>query len=268
MIMTLTMFVGLAFFILSLGTQKLLIYLEQKPQVVAFFKDTITSQEQLAQVRMRLEETGKVAKIRFVSKEQALEIYRERHKSDPLLLELVTANTLPASLEVSAKNVAELPTLYEILKQAPDLEDIAYQKDIVDNLIVALDNVRGFGLGLLIFLSVTALFTILTVIGMKIALRKDEIGVERLVGASKWYIRWPFLLEGLFYGASGAIVSWGVMYLLILVATPYLLPYLSGLSLLPVSPIFMVIILGAGLLVGGLVGVVGSFLAVWRYLRD
>lgn len=268
MIMTLTLFVALSFFLISVGSQKLLTYLEQKPQVIAFFNDTVTSPDQVADLKAKLEETGKTASVKFVSKDQALEIYKERNKGDPLLLELVSANTLPASLEVSAKNVADLPTLYDTLKGATNVEEISYQRDVVDTLIGVLDKIRKFGLGLVSFLVATSLFTILTIIGMKIALRKDEIEVERLVGAGSWYIRAPFLFEGLFYGAVGAFVSWTTLAAIVYFSTPHLLPYLSGLDLLPLAPITYGEILAGTLLTGAMVGVVGSFLAVWRYLKN
>lgn len=267
MIMTLTMFVGLSFLLLSLGSSRLLSYLEQKPQVIAFFNDTITSEDQVKEVINKLREVNNTALVKFVSKETALKIYQERNKSDPLLLELVTANTLPASLEVSAKNVSELPALYEVLKGTANVEDISYQKDVVNTLISVLDKIRKGGVGLLIFLVTTALFTILTIIGMKIALRKDEIEIEKLVGASTNYVRLPFLLEGFFYGLFGAVMSWVTLYGIILLSTPHLTPYLNGLSLLPVSPVFMVELLGGAIIVGGFVGVVGSFAAVWRYIK-
>lgn len=268
MIMTLTIFVGLSFVLITFGSQKLLTYLERKPQVIAFFDDSVTSADQVNDLKNELTATNETASTKFVSKEQALEIYKARNKNDPLLLELVTANTLPASLEVSAKSVTDLPTLYGILKKAPHIEEISYQQDVVNSLIGVVDKVRKFGAGLVAFLVITSLFTILTIIGMKIALRRDEIEVERLVGASKWYIRLPFLLEGLFYGVFGSMVSWVVIYLLIFLSTPSLLPYFSGLSLLPVPPVSMLILLGVTVLAGGLVGVSGSFLAVWRYLKD
>ncbi len=268
MIMTFTMFVGLVFLLLSLGSQHLLTYLERKPQVIAFFNDTVTTPDQVADTINILKGTGKTAGVNFVTKDQALEIYKDRNKSDPLLLELVSANTLPASLEVSAKNISDLPQLYEIIKSTPNVEDISYQKDVVNTLVGILDKIRKGGLSLVIFLTLTSLFTILTIIGMKISLRKDEIEVERLVGASTNYVRLPFLLEGLFYGLFGAVISWSIIYGLILILTPYLAPYFVGLSILPVSPIFMLVILAGAIISSCFIGVTGSFLAVWRYLKN
>lgn len=268
MIMTLTMFVGLSVFLISLGSDRMLSYLERRPRIIAFFNDKVTSKKDVQGIITELEKTSKTASVKFVSKDQALEIYRSDNKNDPLLLELVSANTLPTSLEISAKSVADLPQLHKILKKAPNLEDISYQKDVINNLIPILDKIRKFGIILVSFLVLTTLFTIVTIIGMKISLRKDEIEVERLVGASKWYIRAPFLLEGIFYGLIGGVISWAVVYLLLEASTPQLAPFLSGLALLPVSPVFMlevlVIVAGGGALVGAL----GSALAVRRYLKN
>lgn len=267
MIMSLTIFAGLVFFLLSVGSHRILTYVEQRPQVIAFFDDTITTSDQVADVMKELKATNKTREVRFVSKEQALEIYRERNKEDPLLLELVSANTLPASLEVSAKNASDLPGLFTILDKAPNIEDVSYQKDVVNTLITVMDRVRKFGVGLIVFLVLTSIFTVLTIIGMKIALRRKEVEVERLVGASDWYIRTPFLLEGLFYGVFAATLSWAIVYGIILASTPYVASFLAGLNLLPIPPLVMVEILGATVLTGALVGVTGSFIAVWRYLR-
>lgn len=267
MIMSLTIFAGLVFFMLSIGSYRVLTYVEQRPQVIAFFDDSITSVDQVADLAKELKNTGKTKEVRFVSKEEALEIYRERNKEDPLLLELVSANTLPASLEVSAKNASDLPTLFGILNGAANIEDVSYQKDVVNTLITVMDRVRKFGIGLIVFLLLTSVFTVLTIIGMKIALRRKEIEVERLIGASDWYIRMPFLFEGLFYGIFAAVFSWAILYLIVLASTQYVASFLAGLNLLPIPPLIMLEILGVTIVTGALVGVTGSFIAVWHYLR-
>lgn len=268
MIMTFTIYIALFFGLLSIAGHTVLKYLENRPPVIAFFTDEVTKVDQISDTIKELKATGKNPEINFVSKEEALKIYKERNKDDTLLLELVTASILPSSLEVSAKNLTDLPVFYKILKKAPNVEEISYQQDVVKSLTVVVDRLRKEGLILVSFLTVTSLLTILTIIGMKIALRKDQIEVERLIGASKWYIRAPFLLEGFFYGALGAIIAWSVIYLRIYLETPNLLPYVQGMSILPVPPIFMLELLGGAILVGGLIGVFGSFLAVWRYLKN
>lgn len=280
MIMTLTFFAGLAFAYLSLGADKMLTYLEKKPQIILFFNDSVTSPDQVGDLKTKLENTGKASKIKFVSKDDALKIYQERNKSDPLLLELVTAKTLPASLEIGATKAVDLPVLYDIVKDVPNVEDISYQKDIIGGLIGVVERVRKIGAGLFVFLAVTSVFIILTVVGMKISMHKEEIDVQRLVGASKWYIRWPFIFEGIFYGMGSALVAWMLEIVTIILLNPYIRSYTADLQLSPIifgvsdfsnlaviAP-FQLTMLGIALLAGMFVGAWGSSLAVWRYLKD
>ena len=88
--------------------------------------------------------------------------------------------------------------------------------------------VGALALGLVSFL------IILVIIGMKIAIRRDEVEILQLLGASPGYIRWPFVIEGMFYGSGGAFLAWALAYLLLLYATPFLVEFLRGVPLLPV----------------------------------
>lgn len=265
-IMTLTFFVACLFFLVAAGSQVILSYFEKKPQVTVFFADE-KGQDSIEKLMDKLKGSGKVAQIKFVSKEEALDIYREQNKDDPLLLEMVTADILPASLEISATDAKYLGELAEILKKEPLVEDVMYQKDVVETLISWTSGIRLAGTILIAFLVIVSLLMILTVIGMKIALKKEEIEILRLVGAGSWFIGAPFLLEGIFYGVVGASLAWGVAYLTLLYATPYLSPFLTGIPLLPVSLVFMLyLLLGMVLLAAG-VGGFGSFLALLRYLH-
>ena len=107
----------------------------------------------------------------------------------------------------------------------------------------------------------------ITIIGIRISQRKEDIEIMRLIGASNWYIRWPFLIEGALYGSVAAILAWGASYVRLLYATPYLDGYGWGVPLLSAgSPTDFMLPLLAGLLIVGLVvGVIGSFLALLRY---
>lgn len=265
-IMTLTLFASGVFFLTAATSSAILSFFESKPQITAFFTDEKKTEE-ITKLETKLKATEKVAQVKYVSKEEALAIYREQNKNDPLLLEMVTANILPASLEVSAKEASYLGDLAKILQAEPGVQEVIYQKDVVDALVSWTSAIRKVGIVLVGFLTIVSLLIILTVIGMKIALRKEEIEILRLIGASNWYIRVPFLLEGAFYGAVGGIVSWIILLILILYATPYLSSFLVGIPVLPISPIFMAAVLGGLILVGAGVGISGSLLAVWRYLR-
>lgn len=265
-IMTLTLFVSGIFFLTAAGSATILSYFESKPQITAFFTDEKKAEE-ITNLEEKLKSTGQVASTKYVSKEEALAIYQEQNKNDPLLLEMVTANILPASLEVSAKDAKYLGDLAKILQAESGVQEVIYQKDVVDALVSWTGAIRKIGIILVGSLTIVSLLIILTVIGMKIALRKEEIEILSLIGASSWYIRLPFLLEGAFYGIVGAISAWIVCLILLLYATPYLSSFLVGIPVLPISPVFMLALLGGLILSGAGVGVSGSLLAVWRYLK-
>lgn len=265
MIMTLTLFVTSLFLLAAFASQRVLSYFEAKPQITIFFKDETTA-GQVDKLKEKLNATGKVASQKYISKDDALKIYREQYKDDPLLLELVTANILPASLEISAIDARYLTQINDILKDNPVIEEVIYQRDIVETLIAWTNAIRKAGLILVVFLSAISLFIILMVVGIKISIRKEEIEIMKLLGASNWYIGRPFILEGAFYGLVGAVIAWGLSYLLIYYATPFLSTFLTGTGVLPLGPLFMVKVLGGVSLSGFFMGTLGSSLAVWRYL--
>ena len=102
---------------------------------------------------------------------------------------------------------------------------------------------------------------------MKILARNQDDEIMKLIGASDWFIRWPFILEGIFYGVVSAFFAWVSAYTLLLYSTPLLLSWLGDLSLLPVPFWFMFVLLQGALDAGALVGFFGSLMAVRRFLR-
>ena len=204
LVMTLMFVVGGLLVLLSVGSSRLIKYFEQKPEVIVFFQDT-KKMDEIKTLEANLKNMPEVASVKFVTKEEALEIYREQFKNDPLLLEMVSADILPASLEVSAVKITDLPSLASTLKKETGVADIAFPEEVVSLLVSWISVFKKVGLSLVVFLSLTSLFTVITVIGMKIALKKDEIEILQLVGATSSYIKLPFLTEGVIYGLIGAL---------------------------------------------------------------
>jgi len=266
LIMFLTFFIATVFTLVAGGSHIILRYFESKPQVTAFFKDEINTQ-QIDTLRAELVQTGKVEETKFISKEEALQIYREQNKDEPLLLEMVTANILPASLEVSIKNITDIDQVAGILKNDSIVEEVVFQEDVVEALYRWTGSIRKIGIALIGVLSLVSFLIILVIIGMKITIRKSEIEILQLIGASNAYIRAPFVLEGIFYGVSGAVIAWGLSYILLLYATPFIVKFLVGIPVLPVPYYFMLIVLGIEMLAGLIIGSLGSFIAVRRYLK-
>lgn len=265
-VMLLTFFALFSFLLLALGSQTTLRYFESKPQVIAFFKEGTTTQD-VDLIENALIAESRVTGTKFVSKEEALQIYRDKNKNDPALLELVTANILPASLEISTQSPEDLSQIAEILKREPVVSEVIVPEDVVETLTSVTGIIRMVGGATVLFLLVFATLIIIMIIGFKIRLKRNEIEIMRLVGASPSFIRNPFILEGVFYGVSGAGVAWILSYALLWYFTPFLQGYLGEVQLLPVDPIFMISLLSASLLVACLIGGIGSLFAVRRYLK-
>ncbi len=266
LILTLTFLAVSTFALGTLGSHQILQYFETRPQVTAFFKDDATP-DLIETMKQDLESKEFVDQVKYVSKEEALAIYREQNKQDPLLLEMVTADILPASLEVSGITAQALPQIAELLKTQATVEEVVYQQDVIDTLTSWTNALRVIGLASIAFLTITSILLIMVMISMKIALRKHEIEVMRLIGASTWYIKSPFILEGAFYGALGAVLGWGITYIGLLYATPFLISFLGNIPVLPVSVTVMLMVLGGELAFGLIVGSLGSLIAVRRFLR-
>ena len=266
MVMFLTFFALLTFIILAAGSQSALRYFESRPQVIAFFKEGTTS-EDITLIENALKQETRVTETKYISKEDALKIYRDRNQADPALLELVTANILPASLEISTQSPEDLQPIAEILKKEPVVSEVMVPENVVETLTSVTAVIRSVGGATVGFLMVFATLVIVMIIGFKIRLRRSEIEIQRLLGASPSFIRNPFILEGIFYGVTGAFFAWVVSYTLLWYFTPFLQNYLGEIKLLPVNPLFMLALLGASLLLALIVGGLGSLSAVRRYLK-
>lgn len=266
MIMFLTFLTLLLFLVIALGSQKILQYYESKPQAIVFFKDNVT-QVDVDAIKGALNQTGKVTELRYVSKEEALQIYRDKNKDNPTLLELVTANILPSSLEISTALPGDLKYVADILNKEPVVEEVVVPEDVIQTLTRATGIIRWVGGASVGFLIGFSLLVILMIIGFKIRIKRNEIEIMRLLGASTWFVRAPFIWEGITYAVMGASAAWVATYVVIWYFTPFIQPSLAEINLLPISPLIMIELLGIALLVAVIIGFIGSFSAVRRYLK-
>lgn len=267
-IMTMTLFLGSIFFLVAAGSQAVLKYFETRPQVNAFYKqDVVPTPQAVDLIKAKLEATGLAESFKYVSKEDALKLYKELNKSDPLLLEAVTADMLPASIEVSAKDPSQLKNIADLLKTEKDIEDVRYAEDIVSQLATWTKSVRVIGLSLVGSHVIITFTIILLIISIKVANRRDEITLYQLVGATPFYISAPFIWEGILYGLTGGLIAWGASYIILLYSTPFLVGFLAGIPILPASILFMLEVLGGELLLGMVIGGLGGALAVRRFLK-
>lgn len=266
LIMMLTFLVISIFSLIIISSSQIINYFERSPKVTAFFKDE-AKKENIDALASALKATGKVSEVTYVSKEEAFRRYSNWNKDNPLLLDLVTADVLPASLEISTYNIEDLDDVAKILKESSYVSEVVYLKDVVSTLITWTSAIRKIGFALIVILAIVSVFVMTTIIGFKISQKREEIEIMRLLSATNWYIRWPFLFEGIFYGITGAFLGWLIAFAMTLYARPYLISFLRDIPIVTLTPTFLIALLSIEIGLAVLLGTFASFMAVLRYLK-
>ena len=264
--MSLTFFVSSIFIILIIGGQIGLNYIEQRPEVIVFFNDE-TNQTEIEDLTAKVRSTGLTKEIKFVSKEEALAIYRERNKDDPLLLESVTADFLPRSIDISVNRASDIKQITELAQGSEHVDKVITPENLVEQLVKWTKTIRLGGLVFVSTLLSISFLIIIMVIGMRIAIRREEVSIMSLVGATKWYIARPFFIEGALYGILGASISVLLIYVLLLFYSPQIQNFLGDIRVFPINPLFFLYLWVAEALAAALIGIIGAAIALYRYLK-
>lgn len=265
-VLTLTFFVGYCLTLFLLGSAKVLQYFESRPEVTGFFVQD-TTEETLNTNADRLRQEEYVVNVRIITQEEALDIYREQTASDPLLQELVTADILPPSLEVSTQTIDDLSRVAELMQSMDGIDEVVYQQDVIDSLRNWTSSLRQIGIGVLAVFTVASLLVVILITSIRIASKKYEIRVMRLVGATKWYVMQPFLVEGMLYGVIGAVIAWTVVYLTVLYSSPAIQAFFGDIQLIPVPLEVTFGLLGGGVAIALLLGLFASVISTRRLFR-
>ncbi len=268
-IITAITFFTISFFAFVILSSSMIInQLQSQLEVVAFFKDD-ARQADINSLENSLKQIGQIRSIKFVSKREALEKYKQMHKDDPILLELVTEDILPASLDISTQNTKDLPVIADKLKNSSIVSEVKYPQDVVAKFTQWTNAIKMIGVGLIAVLAAESMLIITSIVGFKISQKREEIEIMRLLSATNWYIRWPFILEGIFYGVFGTILGWGTAVVGILYAPPTVKLFLESLNISfeSISIAFFVQLLAGELFIAVLIGMFASSVAVLRYLK-
>lgn len=266
------LFVSLSFLYGILG------FIETRPQVTVYFQ-TKTPEEDIFKIRDELADSDKVLSIKYISKNDAFKIYKDLNKDNPLLLEMVSADILPSSLEIYAKKPVFLPEIAEFLKKQSGVDEVQFQKDIVDRLITLTTILRKSAILFFLFLLMMTIVVLTTTTLFKIALKKDEIELLKLIGASNFYIIKPYLAEGLFLGICASFLSCLIIFGFIMYLSPFISSYFSGISNLvlnldfiqitvwPINTLFLFIAFSLSTLFGVIIAFIANIFATQKYLR-
>jgi cell division transport system permease protein len=278
-IVSLTLFIVGIFALVTVGSQIILNTFETKPQIIAYLKDGFTT-EQVGGLLSSLNSTSGVKKAVFVSKDDALKLYKQSVGNDPVLLGtvtdwgIVTADILPASIEITATNPKAFDSIDATLEKSDIVsvtpqgkKEIDYPQDVISELTKWTNAIRIGGLVLVVALTLVAVLTIMTIISMKISSRRFEISTFKLLGAKNFYIIKPYLQESLVYGLAGSIIGWLGCFITILYSTPFLSPRIGSIITFPIPFVYLLILLGALVVFGLLISFLGSLFAATRFVN-
>lgn len=254
-----------AFGILGVNMGYMVSALESKVEVTAYMKDDVSA-DALKQAEANIRSVNGVSEVTFVTKAEALTRFRERLGDQAAMLEaLDDQNPLPNSFEIKVDSPEFVKPTAEAIEKMAGVETVKYGSEIVDQLFQITKILRILGLILLGFLVFATLFIISNTIRLTVFARRKEIGIMKYVGATNAFIRLPFLLEGMILGSIGATIAAVALYYAYAALLYEVHQVLAFLYLIPIHP-FLYIIGGALIIIGTLIGAIGSVISLSRYM--
>ncbi len=267
LLMTFSFILISVFAVITNGIVKTLNYFETKPEITIYLKDGLDNSA-VENLKTELANYKNVKEVRFISKEKALEIYRQQNQGNSDLTEMVTASILPASVEVTVSDPAVLEQIYQNYATRTDVVDeIIYQKDIINTLLDWTNTIRKGGIVITVIVLLVTFFAISSIIGMKTTNRKDEIKISRLLGASNWYVKKPFLLEGIFYGVLGSFIGSILVFTVFIIKRQLINSFFTPIEFIPGDLKLYTIFLAAEIILGSFIGFFASLIGVKRYIK-
>lgn len=253
--------------ILGLIVNNVTLNWEAKVEISTYLRDDAT-QNEIGALEEEIATMPEVEDVTYVSKDQAFEEFKEMYETQPEFYENLPEDALPASLRIKLVDADKTEEVAAAIEGAPGVKDVRFGGEIIKRLLRVNSLLRTITLVMSIILMVAAAALIANTIRLAIYARRDEIGIMKLVGATNWFIRIPFMLEGVFAALMGAVAAGAV----ILLANTLLFSRI-GETLTFLGPVFsftsteivtVMLVLGG---TGCAVGLVGSMMALRRFLE-
>ena len=217
------------------GLQAAVNVLESKVELALFLEDDARVSDVL-DLRARIEADPAVSRVDYITKEQAMARLVDIAAKRPDIQIIDTSeNPLQASLEVKLAHAQDAPRVTAALREEIGkgvVSDVVDNPQVVDKLLTITRVLSFGGLAVLAMMLIVALFVIVNTIRIAVHARRDEIEIMKLVGATDWFVRWPFILEGMLVGALGAVAATAVV---LVAAGPVMSAMVNFIEILPLS---------------------------------
>ena len=261
-----SLFVLGVFLLLVLNMNRMASALESQVQISVYLEDGLKADDR-QDIASDIEALQGIESIRYISKEEAKARLEDRLGDQKYLLDaLGDKNPLPDSFEVVVKSPDLVETAAKAIDRMDGVQEAKYGQDVIEHLFAITRLIRIFGLVLMVLLAGATLFIISNTIRLTVFARRKEIAIMKYVGATDWFIRWPFLLEGMVLGFVGGVIAAVALRSFYAAMAAKITDTLTFFPLMPQYP-SMNYITVALLLAGMAIGALGSALSLKRFLK-
>ena len=250
--------------------------LQNKIDITAYFKEE-TSEEDILGIKDELQKGApEIKTIEYVSREDALEDFNERHKDNPIVaraLSEVGDNPFLPSLNITtsgnADDYAQVAKRLEQEKFSPFIQkvDFSQKRDTIEKVFSLTSSINRFGIALALLLMLVVVMVVFNTIKLVVDASKEEIATQRIVGASSWFVREPFVIEGGLLGAAAFVICFFMSLAVAYFLSPIIEIIMPGFSLFWYFVANMLLLIAIQLGVGVGLGVIASFIVVRKYLK-
>lgn len=261
-----SLFVLGVFLILVLNMNRLAGMLESQVQISVYLEDHLTDREK-RQIGYDIESLQGIDSVTYVDREMAKERLKDRLGDQKYLLDALSDdNPLPDAFEVTVTTPSVVESAAGAIDSMQGVEEAKYGQDVVEHLFDITRLMRIFGFVLMGLLGGATIFIISNTIRLTVFARRKEIAIMKYVGATDWFIRWPFLLEGIVLGCIGGLIAAVALRSFYAAMAAKIYSTLAFFPLMPQYP-FMNYVTAAILLAGIVIGAIGSVISLKRFLR-
>ena len=254
------------FLVMVLNLSHMASALESQVEISVYLEDGLNDLE-IRETGTRITKIPGVSQVLFVSKDEALERFKQRlGDQQGMLSALGDSNPLPDAFEVKVDKPEQVKPAAQAIAKLKGVENAKFGQEVVEQVFNLARMIRVLGVILIVFLALAALFIISNTIRITVFARRKEIGIMKYVGATDWFIRWPFLIEGMILGFGGALVA------VLLLSQTYgalVSQIYQSLAFLPVIPQYPFIthISFFLLVVGTVIGALGSTISLKKFMK-
>jgi cell division transport system permease protein len=260
-------------FILKGVAEHLISLIQEKADISVLFKED-SSEEEILKLRETLAKNLEVKGLEYVSRKSALEKFIERHKDEPGLMKTLSIfeNPFLAHLNIALFEAEQYSALVNFLENSDFskiIEEINYadRRSIINQIFSLTENVKRVGMGASLILGLVAILVAFSTTKLAIFNSREEIKIQRLVGASNWFIRGPYLIQGFLAGFFAFLFSLLFTASLLYFLSPKVEAFLAGFNLLNYFLTNFSTILLIQFATGIGLGVISSYIATRKYLK-